>query len=138
MSCAVQRTKAPADAELKAALGKSADLWKEIVEAVGKAFPPLQQEWRPSKLDFGRMCLLRQKDRTLVYLVPMAGQMLVGVVLGQRAYELAMESDLPAPVKKMLSDAKPYVEGRGIRFTPRSMKDVASIVKLVQLKTTPK
>ena len=130
--------KPPTGAELKAALGKSAGLWTAIVDAVAKAFPPLEQEWRPSKLEFGRMCLLRQKGRTLVYLIPMAGQMLVGVVLGQRAFELAMASDLPEAIKKMLSDARPYAEGRGIRFTPRTVKDVASIVKLVQLKTTPK
>ena len=130
--------KPPTGAELKAALGKSGGLWAAIVEAVGKAFAPLEQEWRPSKLEFGRMCLLRQKERTLVYLIPMAGQMLVGVVLGQRAFELAMASDLPQAIKKMLSDARPYAEGRGVRFTPRTAKDVATIVKLVELKTTPK
>jgi len=138
MSCAVQRTKAPSEAELKAALGRSAGLWAAIVKAVEKAHAPLAQEWRPSKLEFGSMCLLRQKDRTLVYLMPMAGQLLVGVVLGQRSYELAMESDLPAAIKKMLADARPYAEGRGIRFTVKSAKDVGAIVKLVQLKTTPK
>jgi len=138
MSCAVQRTKAPSEVELKAALGKSAGLWAAIVEAVGRAFPPLELEWRPSKLEFGRMCLLRQKDRTLVYLMPMAGQLLVGVVLGQRAYELAMDSTLPEAIKKMLSDARPYAEGRGIRFTAKSAKDVASVALLVKLKTAPK
>jgi hypothetical protein len=132
------RAKAPADAELKAALGKSAVLWAAVVEAVEAAFPPLEQEWRPSKLDFGRMCLLRQKDRTLLYLLPMAGQLLVGVVLGERAYGLAMASALPAAIKKMLSDAKPYAEGRGIRFTVKSAKDVASVALLVKLKTAPK
>jgi hypothetical protein len=138
MSSAVQRAKAPADAELKAALGTSAALWLAIVEAIAKGFTPLEQEWRPSKLDFGRMCLLRHKDRTLLYLLPMAGQLLVGVVLGERAFGLAMESNLPAAIKKMLSDAKPYAEGRGIRFTVKSAKDVAGVVKLVQLKTAPK
>lgn len=138
MSCAVQRTKAPSEAELKAALGKASAFWKAIVAAVGEDFAPLDLEWRPSKLEFGRMCLLRHKDRTLVYLIPMAGQLLVGVVLGQRAYELAMESALPAAIKKMLSDARPYAEGRGIRFTVKSAKDVASVALLVKLKTAPK
>jgi len=138
MSCATQRTTAPSEAELKAALGKAASFWKAIVAAVGKDFAPLGLEWRPSKLEFGRMCLLRHKDSTLIYLIPMAGQLLVGVVLGQRAYELAMESALPAAIKKMLSDAKPYAEGRGIRFTVHSAKDVASVALLVRLKTAPK
>jgi len=138
MSSTTKRAKAPADAELKGALGKSAGLWTAIVETIGKGFAPLEQEWRPSKLDFGRMCLLRHKDRTLLYLLPMAGQLLVGVVLGERAYGLAMASALPAAIKKMLSDAKPYAEGRGIRFTVKSAKDVASVALLVKLKTAPK
>ncbi|HUO98781.1 MAG TPA: DUF3788 family protein [Rhizomicrobium sp.] len=135
---APQRAKAPSAAELRAALGESSGIWTAIVEAVAKGFSPLDQEWRPSKLEFGRMCLLRHKERTLLYLIPMAGQMLAGVVLGQRAYDLAMESDLPAAIKKMLSDAKPYAEGRGIRFTVKSAKDVANVVLLVKLKTIPK
>jgi hypothetical protein len=138
MSCAVQRTKAPSDAELKKALGKAAGHWQAIVAALGKDFSPLELEWRPSKLEFGRMCLVRHKERTLVYLIPMAGQLLIGVVLGQRAYELAMASALPLAIKKMLSDARPYAEGRGIRFTVKSAKDVANVALLVKLKTAPK
>jgi len=124
--------KPPTGAELKAALGKSAGLWSAIVDAVAKVYPPLEQEWRPSKLEFGRMCLLRQKERTLVYLIPMAGQMLAGVVLGQRAYELAMASALAEAIKKMLSDAKPYAEGRGIRFVVKTEADVAEVVTLAR------
>ncbi len=138
MSCAVQRTKAPPQAELSKALGKAAAHWQAIVAALEKDFSPLDQEWRPSKLEFGRMCLLRYKDRTLLYLIPMAGQLLVGVVLGQRAFDLAMESALPDAIKKMLRDARPYAEGRGIRFTAKSAKDVASVALLVKLKTAPK
>ena len=52
--------------------------------------------------------------------------------------ELVLQPDLPQAIKKMLSDARPYAEGRGIRFTPRTVKDVATIVKLVELKTAPK
>lgn len=130
--------KSPTDAELKAVLGKAGGAWSAIVRAVEEKFAPLDKEWKPSKLAFGRLCLLRHKKRTLLYLIPDKGQLLVAVVLGERAYELAMAASLPATIKKMLSEAKPYAEGRGIRFPVNSLSDVPVIAKLVEIKTTPK
>jgi hypothetical protein len=49
----------------------------------------------------------------------------------------AMASSLPAAIKKMFSEARPYAEGRGIRFTVSSQKDISTIKKLVEIKTTP-
>jgi hypothetical protein len=63
---------------------------------------------------------------------------LVAVVLGERAYELAMAASLPAAIKKMLSEAKPYAEGRGIRFPVDSVSGVPVVAKLVEIKTAPK
>jgi len=128
----------PSGAELHAALGKNASVWPGIVSGLEERYSPLELEWRPSKLEFGRMCLVRHKGRTLLYLMPMAGQVLVGVVLGKRAYEIAMASKLRAGIKKMLSDAKPYVEGRGIRFTVKTAPDVAQVLLLVECKMAPK
>lgn len=120
-------------------LGKAGAVWAGIVHAVEEKFAPLDQVWKPAKTAFdGRMCLLQYKKRTLLYLIPQKGQVLVAVVLGERAYGLAMDSSLPAAIKKMLSEAKPYVEGRGIRFAADSLSDVPVIAKLVELKTAPK
>jgi hypothetical protein len=84
------------------------------------------------------MCLLRHKKRTLLYLTPDKGQVLVAVVLGERAFELAMSASLPAAIKKMLAEAKPYAEGRGIRFPVDSVRGVPVVAKLVEIKTAPK
>jgi len=130
--------KPPADAELRAFLGKAGAAWSAIVRAVEEKFAPLDQEWKPSKLGCGRMCLLRHKKRTLLYLTPDKGQVLVAVVLGERAFELAMSASLPAAIKKMLAEAKPYAEGRGIRFPVDSVRGVPVVAKLVEIKTAPK
>ena len=131
--------KPPTDAELKAVLGKAGVVWSAIVRAVEEKFAPLDAEWKPAKTAVGgRMCLLRHKKRTLLYLIPLKGQVLVAIVLGERAYALAMASSLPAAIKKMFFEAKPYAEGRGIRFPVDSPRDVPMIAKLVEIKTTPK
>jgi len=132
------KVKPPTDPELKAVLGSAGDLWFGIVHAIEEMFKPLDQQWKPSKAGFGRICLLQHKKRTLLYLTPERENVRVAIVLGERAYDLAMSSSLPAAIKKMFSEARPYAEGRGIRFPVSSLSDVARIKKLLEIKTTPK
>jgi hypothetical protein len=132
------KAKSPTDAELKAALGSASALWSGIVHVVEDVVSPLDTEWKPSKAEFGRMCLLQHKKRTLLYLTPEKEKVRVAIVLGERAYGLAMASSLPAAIKKSFSEARPYAEGRGIRFSVSSPSDLSTIKKLVEIKTTPK
>ena len=132
------KAKSPTDAELKAALGSANVLWSGIVHAVEDAVSPLDTEWKPSKTEFGRMCLLQHRKRTLLYLTPEKEQVRVAILLGERAYGLAMASSLPAAIKKLFSEARPYAEGRGIRFSVSSLSDISTIKKLVEIKIAPK
>jgi hypothetical protein len=84
------------------------------------------------------VCLLQHKKRTLLYLTPDKEKVWIAIILGGRAYDLAMASSIPAAIKKMFSEARPYAEGRGIRFPASSLGDIPMITKLVEIKTTPK
>ena len=132
------KVKSPSDEELRTCLGSAFALWSGIIKVLDKGHSPLVLEWRPSKAEFGRICLIQHKKRTLLYLTPDKEKLWVAVVLGERAYGIAMASSLPAAIKKMFSEAKPYAEGRGIRFQVSSLKDVPMIAKLVEIKTIPK
>jgi hypothetical protein len=132
------KVKPPTGAELKAALGSAAALWSGIVHVVEAVVSPLDPEWKTSKTEFGRMCLLQHKKRTLLYLTPEKQKITVAIVLGERAYGLAMASSLPAAIKKMFSEARAYAEGRGIRFVVNSASDISTVRKLAEIKTTPK
>jgi hypothetical protein len=132
------KVKSPTSAELKAVLGSADAVWSDIFRVVEDVVAPLNTEWKPSKTEFGRMCLLQHKKRTLLYLTPEQEKVTVAIILGERAYGLAMTSSLPAAIKKMFSEARPYAEGRGIRFSVNSPSDISTIKTLVQLKTTPK
>jgi hypothetical protein len=132
------KVKPPTDPELKAVLCSASVLWSDIVHAVENTISPLDTEWKPCKTEFGRMCLLQHKNRTLLYLTPDKEKVWIAIVLGQRAYGLAMASSIPAAIKKLFSEAKPYAEGRGIRFSVSSLSDVSTIKKLVEIKITPK
>jgi hypothetical protein len=132
------KVKSPTSAELKAVLGSADALWSGIVRVVEDLVSPLNSEWKPSKTEFGRICLLQHKKRTLLYLTPEKERVRVAIILGERAYGLALASSLPAAIKKMFSEARPYAEGRGIRFSVSSPSDISTIKTLVELKTTPK
>ncbi|MGA2557065.1 MAG: DUF3788 family protein [Verrucomicrobiota bacterium] len=132
------RANPPTELELKAVLGPAEVLWSAIIRAVEDMFVPLDMQWKPSKAGFGRICLLQHKKRTLLYLTPDKEKVWMAIILGERAYNLAMASSLPAAIKKMFSEARPYAEGRGIRFPASSLIDVSTIKKLLEIKTAPK
>jgi hypothetical protein len=132
------KVKPPTDSELKTFLGSAGVLWSGIIHAIEEMFVPLDKQWKPSKAGFGRICLLQHQKRTLLYLTPDKKKVWIAIVLGERAYGLAMASSLPAAIKKMFSEARPYAEGRGIRFSVSSLSDIPVIAKLVEIKTTPK
>ena len=132
------KVKFPSDSELKAVLGSADSLWSGIVRAVEEVISPLDSEWKPSKAEFGRICLLQHKKRTLLYLTPEKEKVTVAIVLGERAYGLAMASSLPAGIRTKFSEARPYAEGRGIRFAVSSTRDISMIKRLVEIKITPK
>jgi dihydrodipicolinate synthase/N-acetylneuraminate lyase len=126
----------PNEAELQTTLGPAFPVWLEILHHAEAAFSPLVRTWKVSKTGLGRMCLLQHKKRTLLYLTPDEHQLWVAIILGERAYGIAMASTLPGPIKEMFRDARPYAEGRGIRFAIRSLEDVATVVELLEVKTT--
>ena len=125
----------PSKTELEGLLGSALPLWDGILELARKSHAPLDSVWKPSKTAFGRMCLLQQKKRTLLYLIPENGEVRIAIVLGERAFQLAMASSLPEAIKTLLLEAKPYVEGRGIRFPSTSQEDLPMISELLRIKT---
>ena len=122
----------PTTAELHAALGRSTSTWPQILSGLEELYGHLALEWRPSDLAFGRMGLVRYRDRVLVYLIPMAGQLLVGVVLNEAAFARAMASSLRLAIKQMLAEAKSGGDGRGIRFVVKTEADIAEVLTLAQ------
>lgn len=128
----------PSASEIEAEVGTAFEVWNRIIDEVSNRFGPIEQEWKVSKSNFGRLCLLKRKKRTLLYMTPERGQITVAIVLGERAVGLAIASNVPNEIKDLIREARPYVEGRGIRFEVASAADVPNVIELVKIKTTPK
>jgi hypothetical protein len=128
------KTHEPTAADLQTVLGRSVKLWERLVAAVAVGHPPIVPAWNFSGAKFGWSMRLKQTDRVVLYLIPQAKHFLVAVVLGEKAYRAAREAGLPAEVMAMFDAAKPYVEGRGIRWPVRTAKDVEVMLALAALK----
>jgi hypothetical protein len=94
----------------------------------------LAVEWKPSKSDFGQLCVLTRNRRTVVYLTPEAGAVLVAMVLGELAARRVLSSELPKGIKTLIAEARTYAEGRGIRFAIGSVEDIPSVTTLAAIK----
>jgi hypothetical protein len=123
----------PTDAELAAALGPTAETWKQLVDWLAAQGASIQ-EWKSYSVKRGWSLLLKLKKRTIVYLAPCNGCFRVSFVLGDRAVAAARQGDLPKPVLKLLDEAPHYAEGTGLRLVVKAAKDLAAIQKLALIK----
>lgn len=132
------KTKGPTVKDVASELGPAQAVWDAISAALAERFKGLALEWKPSKSSFGWMCLAKHKKKTLLYMTPDKGKIQAAVVLGERAAGAALASGLPEAIKDMIRQARPYAEGRGIRFPVSSAADVDLVAELVAVKTAPK
>ena len=135
---AASKSKAPAEKAVATELGAAQTTWNAIIATLTESYGDIKIEWKLSKGSFGWMCLLKHKQRTLLYMTPEKEKIQVGIVLGERAVVLALASELPQEVKKLISDAPKYAEGRGFRFYVSSGAEALTVTRLVTIKTTPK
>lgn len=124
----------PDAAELAAALGDAATLWRELVEHVSTTYAPVTESWNHGGDKFGWSLRLKRKDRILLYMTPQLGQFLLGVVLGELAAERAHEDCFPHHILELIDGAPRYGEGRGIRLPVRREDDLATALALAALK----
>ena len=125
------KDKVPDDKALAQGLGPSKTLWDEFVRHVSAAHAPVSEAWGFYKSWSLR---LKQKKRTIVYLLPREGHFLCAFVFGGKATEAARQAKLPKAVMKEIEDAPVYAEGRGFRLEVRTAGDLGTMKKLAAIK----
>jgi len=129
----IDRVDLPTAEEVSAALGKSNDLWKQLVDWISEQ-GVADQEWKSSSPKHGWALRLKLKNRTIVYLAPCKECFRVAFALGDRAVAAARQSDLPKSTLKLLDEAPRYAEGTGLRLIVKAPKDLAAVRKLALIK----
>jgi hypothetical protein len=129
----IGKAKAPTGAEVDAALGATAALWKQLVDWMEEQGAG-ESEWNSSGAKYGWALRLKVKKRNIVYLAPCEGCFRVAFVLGEKAVAAARKSDLAKSALKILDEAPRYAEGTGVRLMVKAAKDLAAIKKLALIK----
>ena len=106
----------PGSEDLAGALGKTFEWWKSIVDDVLEKDPAAQAEWHYAGEKYGWSFRIKDKKRTIVYMLPRENYFKVAFVFGQKATDELMNGPVAPEIKKELAAAKVYAEGRGIRI----------------------
>jgi|SRR5688572_6729735 len=130
----LDKTKRPSQEDLIIALGKSFSYWKSIYDLVYLKYPDASSEWNFPGQKYGWSFRIKDKKRTIIYLLPGDKKLLVAFVFGQRAFEKIIDSKISEEIKLELQSAKVYAEGRGIRIEVKNRMILKDISKLIDIK----
>jgi hypothetical protein len=124
----------PTAGELQRTLGPAGAAWSKLAKYVEKTYGPAVEQWNFAGAKFGWSLRLRKAERVILYLIPQAGQFLVGIVLGGKAVDAAQSAGLPAAVLAAIAAAPRYAEGTGLRLPIAGEQDLPPVEILTALK----
>lgn len=124
----------PKTKDLKKGLGDTFDIWQELVEATTILYPKAIQKWHFSGDKYGWSFRISDSKRVIVYLLPRDKYFKSAFVFGQKATDEILKSSISEKIKKELSTAKVYAEGRGIRIDLKDRALLNDIKELIRIK----
>ena len=124
----------PVASDVARVLGPSEDLWYELIARMEASYGPLTEAWGFSGAKYGWSLRLKQKKRTILYLIPQSDTFLVGIVLGDRALSLLRRDDLSPEVLHAIDEAPRYGEGTGFRIPVAQAADCTDIEIVIEAK----
>ncbi len=124
----------PTSGELARVLGPSEELWYHLISQMEAGYGPLSEAWSFAGAKYGWSLRLKQKKRTVLYLIPQMDSFLVGIVLGDRALSLLRRDDLNPETVLLIDEAPRYGEGTGFRIPVRSLADCADVEIVIEAK----
>jgi len=129
----IGKASTPTTKEVAAVLGKTAVLWKELVDWFDEQ-GATGQEWTSYSSKAGWSLRLKVKKRNIVYFAPCSGCFRIAFIFGDKAMAAARQSNLSKAMLKLLDEAPRYPEGTGLRLIVKAQKDLAAIRKLALIK----
>jgi hypothetical protein len=129
----IGKTTQPTAEEVAAALGSTAEIWKQLIEWLAEQ-GVATQEWNSYSPKAGWSLRLKVKKRNIIYLSACSDCFRVAFIFGDKAVAVARQAVLSKSTLKLLDEAPRYPEGTGLRLTVKSSKDLAAIRKLALIK----
>ena len=130
----IGKAKRPSESALAAELGSGKKLWDALAAIMEEELGVDIHEWNSYSPKAGWSLRLRRKERNIVYLSPHRGCFTASFALGDKALQAARAQGLPAPILKILEEAKKYAEGTAVRITVKTPVDIEVVKKLTMAK----
>jgi len=124
----------PDDFMLRSAVSDLYPLWAEFRSYVFEKYPDAMAEWNYPGQKYGWNFRIKDKKRTIIYMLPRDQYFLVAFVFGEKATTDALESDISPGIKSIIESARVYAEGRGFRIELKNKEYEMDIKKLIDLK----
>lgn len=130
----LDKTQPPGAQDLVRVLGRSKRWWDDIAGFVAQQYGPITETWGFSGKKYGWSLGLKQKKRSILYLVPGQKTFICSFALNEKAATEARARRLPANLLKMIEGAPRYPEGRAVRMEIKTVSSVESAKKLITVK----
>lgn len=130
----IGQPKPPTAVEVAKALGDTKTLWDRLLAGLADEHNLTVQEWNSYSRKAGWLLRLKRKDRNILYLIPCQKSFFVSFALDDKAVAAARQSNLPPGVIKIISEAKRYAEGTGVRIEMKKPKDIEVVKQLAAIK----
>ncbi len=129
----MREDKPPTVSELMRMLGKSYAAFVTLTER-GRG---VTREWRRYKAGSPWVMKVTAGKRTLLYAKPQDGAFEATVLLGPKATDAALAGRVTKKLHAAIREARPYAEGRPVRVTVKTSRDVAGVEQLLAVKLDP-
>jgi len=130
----LDKTKEPDEFQVAEMLDDSAELWNDLKTFLIENIGQVKQEWKFYGQKSGWTMKVLLVKRNLFFMKPEESAFMVAFVFGDKAVAEVGKSNLPENIKTELSEAKKYMEGRGLRVYVKTNDDLEIVKKLVEIK----
>lgn len=115
MGTLTDKTKRPDDDILKAALGKTFQIWRGIRKEIEKEIFPLTEEWKYYGGKSGWNLKIFHKKRNLFFIAPYNNYFQIAFIFGDKAAAEIEKSNMPESIKEELKNAKKIYRRKRIK-----------------------
>lgn len=130
----VGKPAAPTSEELTSALAGAKAVWDQLLARLDQEPCANGLEWKCYSLKTGWSLRVKRKSRTIIWLSPGTGCFQVTFILGEKAMAAARQARLPQRLLDLLENAPKYPEGRVVRITLKTARNLPSIKALAAVK----
>ena len=124
----------PTDEMLGLVLGAGKPLWDSVKAHIWATYQKPGEEWKFYGVKAGWTIAVFSGKRRLINMIPKIGYCEVIFTLGEKAAEIARNSDLPSDIKALIPDTTQCVCGYGLRLDLKTQDEVEVIKVLLEIK----